>query len=545
MDGMLGTNPIRHFQYLGCSGALIDDIKNNQVPKMQRSKAVLLSAGGNDAHLAVILNYCVYQWASKFYLSCDPHLDSGESEVKSDGYINSLKSLLQAVEAKLANDASRIYWAGYMKFFDDTSADCDEVTWAFSYQYTTRQFLTQARRRRFNRITDLVNQKIQDACRSVKRCVYVDSEPSVDRLGGRMCEPGVNEKSTTKDNDEDEEKNIDQPEKRQLDDSSHPLDPRNDIPGPLNNDTFQGKIGNFILQGTQEQTMDVEGARAGEVNAAGIPTWMGRCFHLTKFGNEIVASNIILAMINEQAKMMNQPAEPIVLNFDACPIGNSLEEGKDSVEESPTTESPDPLECHGVGGDVWMLHSGQAVSAAEQFCAQDIKEKEYFQDSEDHVKLTLSHNDPAKPISDLTDCVEKFKTIIDSCDGDNPSHNPHNYKFGGTYTDASSGWEFKLEPLALKPTDNTCDVSYKFVENHFEVRVKNFPDAKLGADGEGLKGEIEGCGLLTSWKFEWTPDDPRFQWFAKGKLPIGTKSCVGAATQSAGGKHAGSCKGPG
>ncbi|KAL8893978.1 MAG: hypothetical protein Q9192_004737 [Flavoplaca navasiana] len=497
MDGMMGINPLRHFQYLGCSGALIDDIKNDQVPKMQRSKAVLLSAGGNDAHLAVILNYCVYQWASKFYLSCDPHLDSGESEVKSDGYVNSLKSLLQAVEAKLANDASRIYWAGYMKFFDDTSADCDEVTWAFSYQYTTRQFLTQARR------------------------------------------------STTKDDDEDEEKNIDQPEKRELDDSSHPLDPRNDIPGPLNNDTFQGKIGNFILQGTQDQTMDVEGARAGEVNVEGIPTWMGRCFHLTKFGNEIVASNIILAMIDEQAKMMNQPAEPIILNFEACPIGNSLEEGGENLEGSPTTGSPDPLKCHGVGGDVWMLHRDQAVSAAEQFCAQEVKEKEYFQDSEDHVKLTLSNTDPAKPISDLTDCVEKFKTVIDRCDGDNPTHNPRNYKFGGTYTDASSGWEFKLEPLAFKPTDNTCDVSYKFVLNHFEVRGKNFPDAKLGADGEGLKEEIEGCGLLTSWKFEWTPDDPRFQWYAKGKLPVGTKSCVGAATQTAGGKHAGSCKGPG
>ena len=50
------------FQYLGYSGALTDKIKEKQVPKMQKSQAVLISAGGNDAHLGVILNYCVFQW---------------------------------------------------------------------------------------------------------------------------------------------------------------------------------------------------------------------------------------------------------------------------------------------------------------------------------------------------------------------------------------------------------------------------------------------------------------------------------------------------
>lgn len=49
-------------------------------------------------------------------------------------------------------------------------------------------------RTRFNKLTDLVNEKVQDACKTIDRCVYVDSEPSVDKLGGRMCMPGVNEK---------------------------------------------------------------------------------------------------------------------------------------------------------------------------------------------------------------------------------------------------------------------------------------------------------------------------------------------------------------
>lgn len=60
MDRMFGVNPNRHFQYLGCSGALVNDIRDRQIFKMQKSEVVPPSAGGNDANLANILNYCVY-----------------------------------------------------------------------------------------------------------------------------------------------------------------------------------------------------------------------------------------------------------------------------------------------------------------------------------------------------------------------------------------------------------------------------------------------------------------------------------------------------
>jgi len=102
-----------------------------------------------------------------------------------------------------------------------------------------------------------------------------------------------------------------------------------------------------------------------------------------------------------------------------------------------------------------------------------------------------------------------------------------------------------VERTAKKPTENSCDISYKFVLDNFEVRGKNFPDAKLGADGGGLKKQIEGCGALTGWHFDWTPKDVKYQWCASGNLPIGTKSCMGSAVQSAGGTSAGNCHGAG
>ncbi|KAL8672235.1 MAG: hypothetical protein Q9168_003282 [Polycauliona sp. 1 TL-2023] len=224
--------------------------------------------------------------------------------------------------------------------------------------------------------------------------------------------------------------------------------------------------------------------------------------------------------------------------------------GEDKDEEDPRADAPDPLYCHGVNGDIWMIHRDQAVSAAQQFCEQGIDEKEYFQGSVDYVKLHISNAiSPSIPISSISNatCISAFKTIIDSCDGSDPSSNPHNYKFGGRYADPNplSGWAYTLTPLAHKPIENSCDVTYRFTADEFEIRGRNFPDAKLGANGQGLKREIMGCGPLTFWEFRWTPMDVEYQWYANGWLPVGTKSCVGAATQSAGGKSAGRCRGAG
>ena len=158
--------------------------------------------------------------------------------------------------------------------------------------------------------------------------------------------------------------------------------------------------------------------------------------------------------------------------------------------------------------------------------------------------ISATNDDAAKALSSITDCEGSFKTIIDGCDGNDLLNNPHNYKFGGTLT-GSDGWGFKVQPTAKKPTEDICDVSYKFFLDAFEVRGRNFGDAKLGANGEGLKKEIDGCGKVTKWKFEWTPDNVKYQWFASGQLPIGTKSCMGRAVQSAGGTSAGNCHGSG
>lgn len=119
--------------------------------------------------------------------------------------------------------------------------------------------------------------------------------------------------------------------------------------------------------------------------------------------------------------------------------------------------------------------------------------------------LCLSVNCPAdqsKGPGDARDCINRFtNAVIDGCDGNDKVNNPHNYKFGSTVTTAD-GWMYKIEPLAKQVDEDSCDVSYKFALDVFEIRGKNFPDAKLGANGEDSYHQLDGCGTIMDWHFE-------------------------------------------
>ena len=120
-------------------------------------------------------------------------------------------------------------------------------------------------------------------------------------------------------------------------------------------------------------------------------------------------------------------------------------------------------------------------------------------------------------------------------------NNPYNYKFGATLR-TTDGWQYKMTPKSRQVNEVRCDISYRLGKNHVEVRGKNLPSALLGTNGEGLSAELSGCGMLSEFKFEQTPTDPNYQWYAAGNLPFFKNKCVGRAIQSAGGSSNGGCK---
>ncbi|KAG8526365.1 uncharacterized protein KY384_000358 [Bacidia gigantensis] len=244
----------------------------------------------------------------------------------------------------------------------------------------------------------------------------------------------------------------------------------------------------------------------------------------------------------------NDPASKVAWN-----LINTRDPGSASTPANPTASSgstPNGLQCKGIGGDLWVLSRDQAAEAARQFCGQDVSPKEYYQGSANYLSLEVANvNDKTKPMTAAPDCANTFiSQVIDGCDGSDKLNNPFNYKFGGTFT-TPDGWQFTLTPKAQKTKDESCNVKYKFLFDDFEVQGKYFPDAVLGANGEGLQKQISGCGKLENWNFQRhaTDQDNEWQWTASGRLPIGTKSCVGSATRSAGGNDNApdGCKGAG
>lgn len=212
----------------------------------------------------------------------------------------------------------------------------------------------------------------------------------------------------------------------------------------------------------------------------------------------------------------------------------------------PSAPAHDENQCRGIRCDVWVMSRDIAVENVNAFCAQREKKVRYNQGSVNELELSVwKVTDDAAGPADAPDCVGRLRdAVIDVCDGDEPVNNPHNYKFGATLTTAD-GWAYKLEPLSKQVNEVSCDVSYKFISNAIEIRGRDLPDAKLGANGESLRDNLSGCGSLHEWKFERAPDDVNFQWYASCRLPIGTKNCVGSALQAVGGSSTGNCHGAG
>ncbi|KAK4983211.1 hypothetical protein LTR50_007357 [Elasticomyces elasticus] len=251
---------------------------------------------------------------------------------------------------------------------------------------------------------------------------------------------------------------------------------------------------------------------------------------------------------------------PALVVFPSVSLGNSTDVSIDSInsqfdaifdaylvsDDADDAPAQDQIVCHGISGDYWVMSRNVAVQNVIDFCGQTEPIKDYNVGSVNALELSVRKlkGDGQTP-QDAPSCVGRFQNaVIDGCDGADPINNPHNYKFGSTLTTAD-GWEYKMTPLSQQVNEVSCDVSYKFFYDSFEIRGKNLPDGLFGAEGEGLHSQMSGCGALTDWNFERTPDDCCFQWYASGHLTVGTKACVGRALESAGGSGDGNCHGAG
>ncbi|RYP12542.1 hypothetical protein DL765_007244 [Monosporascus sp. GIB2] len=236
-DRRLGDPSGRNFQFRACSGAVTQDVLENQIPSVDSGQqVVLLSIGGNDAELLHVLNQCVFQWGvlnweqvalaktaatvDKEYQwakdvdwdslghGCDAQLDRTESIINSDALSSNIDKVLDAAKAKLADDGM-VYHTGYGKFFgEDLSPGCDSVSWATWFHLSVlepksyniwepRKTLKADLRRRMNKLVEAANEKLKAAAeRAGDKVKFVDYDTYIGKFGGRYCEPGVDESTT-------------------------------------------------------------------------------------------------------------------------------------------------------------------------------------------------------------------------------------------------------------------------------------------------------------------------------------------------------------
>jgi hypothetical protein len=158
---------------------------------------ITVSSGGNDVGLSDLLNECVYTWNPHGLHGegCDDQITKTKGLIK-DVLPKNLDKLYEAVKGKLSQQGTA-YITAYSRFFDETTNDCDNVSWHW-YTWPTNvlnyQYLTQEHRHKLNELGDMVNQAIRDAAsRAGDQFVVVDYERYIGELRGMYCMPGVKE----------------------------------------------------------------------------------------------------------------------------------------------------------------------------------------------------------------------------------------------------------------------------------------------------------------------------------------------------------------
>ncbi|KAK1585590.1 SGNH hydrolase-type esterase domain-containing protein [Colletotrichum navitas] len=188
---LMPQNPPAAFEFLSCSGATAPEVLANQVVGMGTGYDVItVSAGGNDVGLTKVLNACIFQWNP---LSSCPSALRVSSALIRDVLPGNLDRLYAGLRDKI-NPERKVYVTGYAAFFDNSTRECDDVSWAFWYNLDDKEHLTLEHRTLMNELTLATNAAIQAAVqRAGDAFEYVGYNEYFSALQGRFCEAGVKE----------------------------------------------------------------------------------------------------------------------------------------------------------------------------------------------------------------------------------------------------------------------------------------------------------------------------------------------------------------
>ncbi|KAF2756150.1 SGNH hydrolase [Pseudovirgaria hyperparasitica] len=393
-DPRLGSSKGRKFTYRPCSGATIDGITSQVKGLPDASQDLItLSGGGNDANFKNMLNECVFQWLSNadpLTSFCQRELDKAQATIDSADFHSKLDTLIDNAKKKLRYGGQIIY-VGYAQFFGQDSKQCDDITWAFWYEIGKREYLTQDKRRRMNKLVTNMNKVLSDAVgrASGDLVTFVDYNKYFAEGRGRFCEDAYKETNPNRygllyyewntDDNADETDGFT---------TSDARSPSTFTPSLVMNGTFEGSINDFVRQNmakhpdwhinmpvAQGAPPRIDTIQATEeqlaigYSAGVLPDSYGRVFHPRPNGHQLIANLVLYQIEANSAKKIAKhwPAEEITR--DTCPA--------DKGSLSPTTLPPvnvdlGILTCnvqHDDGDEMYYFPREAGLQAIANFCS--------------------------------------------------------------------------------------------------------------------------------------------------------------------------------
>jgi lysophospholipase L1-like esterase len=320
-----------------------DDGNNGRRPAWgEAPEFVTITMGGNDIGILNLIATCVLSF-KLWGMNCKEVIQYGHDTINSQQFKDDLNGLIKAVVEKgrgtNVGERFKVFVVGYAQFFNQETTQCNDVSFKPSWNPLPAQKLIVERRKAMNELALALNKALSDAVNGFKdKGVYwIDYDKDFD--GHRFCDR--------------EEPNPNDPETYFFNYYTND-DPKLEIARKVfeKMPTYQasvkgGKDGAFK---TDEDFINALGEAAkDDPEAESTLSDTVRMFHPSTRGHEKIRDIVLKA-----------------LNDNGIPKGTS--------PEQPL--APQPPKCHGVGGDTWMLSREQAVSASEQFCKQDVKDKE-------------------------------------------------------------------------------------------------------------------------------------------------------------------------
>ncbi|KAF2761889.1 SGNH hydrolase [Pseudovirgaria hyperparasitica] len=300
------------FEFLACSGAKSPDVEKQVAQLSSGYDMITVSSGGNDVGLVDLLNECVYTWNPK--IGCEKTIANSKDLIQ-----NTLPKNLDSLYGKLKGKVGQgtVYVTSYGRFFDETSNDCDKVSWhwfTFPVNWLNWQYLTVDRRKAMNELVDLVNEQIRQAVkRAGSQFVVVEWDSAFGTFEGRYCMPGVQEP---------------QPNRDQLmfylDGTTESSKKKRQNEDGFPEGSFEAQVQGLIKEGqdTIKANMSDSDPKPQSLISLPIPDNWARVFHPLKKGHAIIASKIFFHMAQTRAKQLNigQGADIVDLSAGTCTI---------------------------------------------------------------------------------------------------------------------------------------------------------------------------------------------------------------------------------